>query len=874
MNDFIQLKTHSIYSTGLSLAKIPDIVDFAVNNNMKAIALTDRCTLSGIIDFVKYCYKINTERHEKNISLLKPILGCELYFKTDTELATDNLCLLTFLAKNKIGYKNLIKLVSSASLRNRNIPYLELTDVVKHNEGLIMITSELPEHHLQKFKVIFGKDLYMEIQKNMLEKDTNYKNKVIACSVANDIKLVATNNCFFTTPVQANIPEKLSLIFGNKDEIDSHGGWLLSQEEMNFAFSEVPEAISNICDINEKIELFDIEERSVLPEYHIPDSFETIEDIQKKYTFNNILSEFFDSLYEDSTDLKKERIIEYYQSHKFELYQLKLASDYLRKLVYEGAIDRYGKQLNKIIVDRIETELKLIAQTTFPGYFLVWYDLVQLAKHNDISYGPGRGTAAGSIVLYCLGITKIDPLRYGLLFERFIYSTQSKLPDIDIDVESDKRELLLNLIRDSYGKHKTANIIAYSIFGVSSAFVELCRTESIATTDVLKVRQFLERQYNCKGKCLRDIVSQDREIKELCDNDQRIYNILDMTEQFCGSYRANGVHGCGYSICNVDITDYAPISIGNDNNNIVQFSGFDIEYSGLIKFDFVPTDMLSDMRCICDLIQKKYGISIDIDTIPLDDGKTYALFQKGLTAGVFLFNHLTMKYHLRELNPETFEHLMAINALFRPASFNDIPSYIRRRHGEEQYGTGIKIVDEILHETYGIIVYQEQIMNILQQMGRLSTKDSDRTRQILFFRLKKFSPEEIEAAKKQFIDGAIRNGESERNAIKIWEMMFEYGVYSFIKPHLVCYTIIAFQSAYLKSHYPEEYRSIMTARHPEDAHWFDEEMEEHSFPKRMIVHKAEPADHHERGRSPKNCADKKHKAQDNLTEKKKKPTSK
>ena len=745
---FAHLNVHSHYSINDGCASIKELVDAAIKDGMPGIAITDTGNMFGIMEFFDYVSQINIERQEKGKKPFKAIIGCELYVakngskdKKDGHKDLKGFH-LTVLAKNLTGYKNLIKIVSDSWTEGFYAsPRTDRADLEKYHEGLIVLSGSVGsevfykisygdieglEETIKWYQQTFGKDYYMELQRNVGCNYNSYtpsdfmldqqKVNAVLMQKAKEygVKVVATNDVHYVAPEDLTVYNIQQCYATGKTmeeytaQMPFESRWLRSRKEMCELFSDVPEAIASTMEIYNKVEFYDIRHAPIVPAIYIPDGFG-----------NERISE------EDA---------------------------YLKYLSFSKARQIYGKSLSEDVADRLKFELEIIRQRRASGYFLFLQNIINIVQSElDVWVGPGRGSAAGSLVCYCLGITKIDPLKHDLLFERFLSPEGSMFPDIDVDVDDERREDVLELLQQIYGKDCCAHIVAFSTFPGDS---------------VLRRR-------------VRDL----------------------------------NVHACGFIVANDPITNWAPIatvgiedSEGNDKIlRCVQYDGRHVEKSGLIKFDFLGLKTLSQMRDICRLIKTRKDENFNIDVIPIDDEKTMKLFQTGQTEDVFQFNYQGMQKYLRELHPTCFEDLVILNCMYRPGPMEDISKLIKHKKSKKGIKYIIPCMEKYLQNTYGIIVYQEQLMMLSRLIADFSIGESDLLRKALGRR----KTDVLSVLKPKFIEDGRKNGHRKSALEKVWNEMELKGMYALNKSHAVCYTWLAYQMAYLKANYSIEFRQVI-----------------------------------------------------------------
>ncbi|MDR2651021.1 MAG: DNA polymerase III subunit alpha [Prevotellaceae bacterium] len=865
MIDFTHLHVHTEYSILDGMSKIPALINKAINDGMNAIAVTDHGNMFGIKEFVD-CVK------NKNKSLpadrqFKAIIGVEAYcarrtlydkdknFKkinpgTGKEQIVDQSGYhLILLAKNKTGYENLCKLVSISWIDGEYYrPRIDKNILEKYHEGLIVCSAclggEIPqfimsgdieaaEKSIMWFKNIFGDDYYLELQRHKTDRKnadtTTYeKQKAVNVEILKlaekcDVKVIASNDVHFINEDDADAHEYLICLNTNSYLTDNNRlrytkqEWLKSPEEMEKLFSDIPEALSNTREIVDKIESYSIDSDAIMPIFPIPEEFGTEEDYKKKYSKDDLIAEF------EAEESNKGRIEKLGGFDK--AYRIKLESDYLRKLTLSGASERYGDNISDEIKDRIDYELNVIKTMGFPGYFLIVQDFIQAAREMDVSVGPGRGSAAGSVVSYCLKITDIDPLDYDLLFERFLNPDRISLPDIDIDFDDEGRAKVLKWVTEKYGKEKVAHIITYGTMATKSSIKDVARVQQLPLEQAEQLTKMIPDRFtedkdgNVPKITIKNCIEFVPEFRKIVESgNEDIANVLRFAEKLEGTVRQTGVHACGVIIGADELTKFVPLSTAKDKSLgedviVTQYEGSVIENIGLIKMDFLGLKTLSIIRETLSNIKKTKGIDIDIENIPLDDKDTYKLFSNGQTIGTFQFESPGMQKYLRELKPTKFEDLIAMNALYRPGPMQYIPSFINRKHGREKIEYDFPIMEKRLKDTYGITVYQEQVMLLSRDIAGFTRGESDELRKAMGKKLK----EKMSSLREKFLIGAEKNGFAPREKIeKIWNDWAEFAKYAFNKSHATCYSKIAYQTAYLKAHYPAEFMAAVLTNNISD----------------------------------------------------------
>ena len=858
MEDFIHLHVHTYYSILDGQSSIKKLVDKAIANGMKGMAITDHGDMFGIKEFHDYVGGINKGRKKEGLEPFKPIFGCEMYVSRNgsKELRRGKEDMsgyhLIVLAKNYKGYKNLIKLVSNSWVDGYYMrPRTDREDLEKYHEGLMVcsacIAGEVPHKILQGdiagareaiewYHGIFGDDYYLELQRHEVTDPTIRANRetfplqqkankvLIELAKEYGIKLVCSNDAHFVDQENAEAHDHLLCLSTGKDLDDpsrmlySKQEWFKTREEMNAIFQDVPEALSNTLELLDKTEFYSLDHDPIMPFFPIPESFGTEEQWREKFTEQQLFDEFTsdengeNQLPQEEGEKKIKKLGGYDK-----LYRIKFEADYLAKLAYEGAAKRYGEPLTKEVDDRIRFELHIMKTMGFPGYFLIVQDFINSARDElGVMVGPGRGSAAGSVVAYCLGITKIDPLKYDLLFERFLNPDRISLPDIDTDFDDDGRGKVLKWVEDKYGHENCAHIITYASMATKNSIKDVARVEKLP----LQISNALckaipDRLPEGKKMNLVNAISCVPELREAeSSNDPKLANTIKYAKMLEGTVRGTGIHACGFIICRDPISDWVPVSTADDpdfkdvKTNCTQYDGHVIESTGLIKMDFLGLKTLSEMKEACAVIKQTRGIDVDLDNIPIDDPKTYELYQQGRTIGTFQFESNGMQKYLRELHPTVFEDLIAMNALYRPGPMDYIPSFIARKNGKEEIKYDIPCMEKYLKDTYGITVYQEQVMLLSRQLADFTRGESDALRKAMGKKKKDI----VDAMKPKFIEGGKKNGHDPQVLEKIWADWEKFASYAFNKSHAACYSWVAFQTAYLKANYPAEFMAAIMSR--------------------------------------------------------------
>lgn len=792
--------------------------------------------------------------------IFKPIIGCEMYVaEKDLHEHVDKRDTgrhLIVLAKNERGYHNLIKLVSQAWTEGfYSHPRTDKPTLAAHREGLIICSAclggELPklltagdedaaDRCVAWWKETFGDDYYIELQRHKAtvpranheayELQRRIEPQLIALARKHGVKLVATNDVHFTNEEDAEAHDRLICLSTGKmlDDPDrmlySKQEWLKTQAEMNEVFADIPEALANTTEILDKVEAYSIDHAPIMPTFAIPESFGTEEEYRSRITEQELFDEFTRDehgnvvLSQEDAEAKIRKLGGYDK-----LYRIKFEADYLRKLAYDGAAKRYGMPLDPEVDERIRFELHIMKTMGFPGYFLIVEDFIRAGREQlGVKIGPGRGSAAGSVVAYCLGITQIDPLKYDLLFERFLNPDRISLPDIDIDFDDDGREDVLHYVTQKYGEEKVAHIITYGTMAAKSAIKDVARVVQLPLPESNRLAGLVpKRMPEVNGKELKTTLKNcyehvDDFKNELQNPNPLVQDTLRYALALEGNVRNTGVHACGVIICRDDVTDWVPVSTAVDKKDgkvlVTQYEGSVIEETGLIKMDFLGLKTLSIIKEAIANIKQTHGIDVDIDNIPLDDPKTYALYCAGRTIGTFQFESTGMQRYLRELQPSTFEDLIAMNALYRPGPMQYIPDFIARKHGRSPITYDIPIMEKYLKDTYGVTVYQEQVMLLSRLLANFTRGQSDTLRKAMGKKL----IDKMNELKGLFLKGGQANGHDPKVLEKIWADWEKFASYAFNKSHATCYSWVAFQTAWLKANYPSEYMAAVLTRNRSD----------------------------------------------------------
>ena len=910
MQDFVHLHVHTQYSILDGQAAIPKLVDKAIKDGMRGMAITDHGNMMGIKEFFNYTNKVTgkakgivkdteaklaslqdgtytpkldkegknpdegktkeqliseceaTLKKQRPIANFKPIFGCEMYVarRGDKSLKQDRTDQsgwhLIVLAKNEHGYHNLIKLVSRAWVDGFYMrPRTDHKDLEAFHEDLIVCSAclggEIPQKILQGrieeaeetakwFKSIFGDDYYIELMRHEVKDPSVRANRetyplqvevnkeLLRIAQKYDIKCVCTNDSHFVDEENAEAHDRLICLATGKDLDDpkrmlyTKQEWFKTRAEMNEVFADLPEALANTCEVCDKVETYSIDHAPIMPNFAIPESFGTEEEYRKKYSEEDLFNEFTRDengkvVMSEEEGLKKIKKLGGYDK----LYRIKLEADYLSKLAYEGAKKRYGDPLDDETAERINFELHIMKTMGFPGYFLIVQDYIRAAREElDVSVGPGRGSAAGSAVAYCLGITQIDPIKYDLLFERFLNPDRISLPDIDVDFDDDGRGRVLNWVTQKYGADNVAHIITYGTMATKLAIKDVARVQKLPLSISNNLCKLIPDKLpeGPDGKVpkmnLNNAIAAIPELREAeTSSDPLLRDTIRYAKMLEGNVRNTGVHACGFIICRDNISDWVPVSTAKDKEtneelHCTQYEGRVIEETGLIKMDFLGLKTLSIIKEALENIRMSLGIELNIDEISIEDPATYQLYCDGRTIGTFQFESTGMQKYLRELQPSTFEDLIAMNALYRPGPMQYIPSFIARKHGDEPITYDLPCMEKYLKDTYGITVYQEQVMLLSREIANFTRGESDALRKAMGKKL----IEKLNHMYPKFIDGGKANGYDPKVLEKIWNDWRAFASYAFNKSHATCYSWVAYQTAYLKANYPSQYMAGVMSR--------------------------------------------------------------
>ncbi len=830
MIPFTHLHVHSQYSILDGAASVGGLVSKAKNDGMKALALTDHGNMFGIKDFHETCIKNG----------LKPILGVETYvasrgiqFKDKHEKEDRSGDHLILLAKNRQGYQNLLKLVTIANTEGMYYkPRIDKALLEKYSEGLIVSSAclggEIPqlilkgdssavEETIRWYKSIFGEDFYLEAQrhpaadtelrKEVYDKQVEVNTELIKLAQRHAVKLIATNDVHFVNEEDADAHDLLICLNTGKDLDDparmryTKQEWLKSTAEMNQLFTDLPEVLGNTQEIVDKVEFYELNAKPIMPEFPIPESFSTVDEYRKKFSEEQLKEEFgkdFDRMggYEGALRVKFE-------------------ADYLESLVKKGAVERYGESIDPDTQERITFELQVIKTMGFPGYFLIVQDFINAARKMGVIVGPGRGSAAGSVVAYTTGITNVDPLKYELLFERFLNPDRISMPDIDIDFDDDGRQMVLDWVKEKYGRDRVAHICTFGTMAAKMAIRDVGRVLRIPLSETDRIAKLVP---DTPKITLKEAYA----INPLLEREKNSINpmvvrMLKFAGTLEGCVRQFGVHACGVIIGRDPLDMHIPLMPTKDEDLLTtQYDGHFVEPIGLMKMDFLGLKTLSIIKECLENIKLTRKITLDIDRIPMDDALTFELFSTGETTAIFQFESAGMKKWLRQLQSNCFEDLVAMNALYRPGPMDNIPSYINRKHGREEVVYDHPMMEAYLKDTYGITVYQEQVMLQARALANFTRGQSDSLRKAMGKKDRKMMDElkiKFKEGCKQntlFVEGCKVLGRAPDSlAEKIWKDWESFASYAFNKSHSVCYAFIAYQTGFLKAHYPSEFMAAV-----------------------------------------------------------------
>ncbi|WP_064965888.1 DNA polymerase III subunit alpha [Tenacibaculum ovolyticum] len=823
---FAHLHNHTQYSVLQSTIQIGNIVKAAAKDNMSAVAMTDTGNMMAAFHFVqavlnhnKAVESANKEAIEKGEEptqkTLKPIVGCEFNICEDhlNKSQKDNGYQVVLLAKNKKGYHNLAKMSSIAFVDGfYYIPRIDKKVVEQYKEDIIVLTGSLygevpskilnvgeaqAEEALLWWKEQFGADLYIELMRHNQDDERVVNETLLKFSEKHVIKTVASNNTFYLSQEDANAHDILLCVKDGEKQATPKGRgrgyryglpndqyYFKSSEEMKILFADLPEAIINIQEIVDKIEPYTLARDVLLPAFDIADEFKDEKDNEDggKRGENN----------------------------------------FLRHLTYVGAKKRYG-EITDSIRERLDFELEVIEKTGYPGYFLIVEDFIREARNMDVAVGPGRGSAAGSVVAYCLWITNIDPIKYDLLFERFLNPERVSMPDIDIDFDDEGRGRVMDYVIDKYGANQVAQIITYGTMAAKSSIRDTARVLDLPLFEADRIAKLipgmkLKKIFSLDEKTLKEKLRAEEielvnELKRLSNGNDLMAETINKARILEGSVRNTGIHACGVIITPDDITKFVPVALAKDSDMYVtQFDNSVVEDAGLLKMDFLGLKTLTLIKDTVKIVKARHDVLLDPENFPLDDIKTYELFQRGETVGIFQYESPGMQKHMRSLKPTVFEDLIAMNALYRPGPMEYIPSFIQRKHGDEEIEYDLPAMEEYLAETYGITVYQEQVMLLSQKLADFTKGEAD----VLRKAMGKKQIAVLDKMKPKFVEQASANGHDAKKLEKIWTDWEAFASYAFNKSHSTCYAWIAYQTAYLKAHYPAEYMAAVLSNNMND----------------------------------------------------------
>jgi DNA polymerase-3 subunit alpha len=829
--DFVHLHNHTQFSVLQSTISIAALVKKTAELKMPAVAITDFSNLMGAFHFVRDILNHNKAAEAKNATAvengeeptavkIKPIVGCEFFVCEDHQDKSrkDNGYQIVFLAKTKKGYHNLAKMSSLAHTDGSYyVPRIDKKIIEKYKEDLIVLSGnlygEIPnkilnlgenqaEEALIWWKEQFADDFYIELMRHNQEDENRVNEGLITLAKKHEVNLIATNNTFYIEKDNANAHDILLCVRDGEKQATPIGRgrgyrfglsnqeyYFKSGEEMKKLFTDLPEAISNCAEIVDKIEIYSLARDVLLPKFEIPTEFEVPEDKEDK--------------------------------------GVRGENAYLKHLTFLGANRRYA-EITPEIQERIDFELLTIQNSGYPGYFLIVQDFIAEARKMDVSVGPGRGSAAGSVVAYCLGITNIDPLLYNLLFERFLNPDRVSLPDIDIDFDDEGRSKVMDYVIHKYGKSQVAQIVTYGTMAAKSAIRDTARVLDLPLFEADKIAKLIPNMIPSKWSLSRFLKDAEGDIKKVLrpEDFENIKQLIELSSSVDlsgetiqqakileGNLRNTGIHACGVIITPSDITDFVPVGTAKDSDlYVTQFDNSVVESAGLLKMDFLGLKTLTLIKDTVKLVKYRTGKDINPDEFPIDDAKTYQLFQRGETVGIFQYESAGMRKYLRELKPTVFNDLIAMNALYRPGPIAYIPSFIKRKNGEEPIEYDLEVCEELLKDTYGITVYQEQVMLLSQKLADFSKGDAD----VLRKAMGKKQKDVLDKMKPKFINQAVAKGHAEDKLEKIWKDWEAFAEYAFNKSHSTCYAWIGYQTAYLKANYPAEYMAAVLSNNMSD----------------------------------------------------------
>ena len=832
MEDFVHLHVHTQYSILDGQAAIPKLVDKAIKNGMRGMAITDHGNMFGIKEFFNYCNKVNKGKPDNEI--FKPIFGCEVYCARRDLHSKENNGIdksgwhLILLAKNEVGYHNLVKIVSEAWVDGYyHRPRTDHHAIEKHHEGIIAssacLAGEIPRYIKNGQIEHEVKDPMQKANREVFKEQKAIEPTLIELARKHSVKLICTNDSHFVDEENAEAHDRLLCLSTGKDLDDpkrmlySKQEWFKTREEMNEVFKDIPEALSNTIEILDKIETYSIDHPPIMPFFAIPEDFGTEEEWRKKFTPDDIFNEF-------TRDEKGQVVLSQEEAEKKikklggidKLYRIKFEADYLKKITYDGAKRLYGDPVPDNVKELLDFELHVMKTMGFPGYFLIVQDFINSArKELGVWVGPGRGSAAGSAVAYCLGITKIDPIKYDLLFERFLNPDRISLPDIDTDFDDDGRGKVLQWVTEKYGAEKVAHIITYGTMATKLAIKDVARVQKVPLSVVNALCKAIpDKLPNGKKMNLANAIECVPELKDAATSpDPLLRDTMRFAQMLENNVRNTGVHACGTIICRDAIDDWVPVSTADDKETgeklrCTQYDGHVIEETGLIKMDFLGLKTLSQLKEAVINIKESLGIDVNVDLFDIQDPATYQLYCDGRTVGTFQFESAGMQKYLRELQPTVFEDLIAMNALYRPGPMDYIPDFIDRKQGRKPIEYDIPCMEKYLKDTYGITVYQEQVMLLSRQLADFTRGESDALRKAMGKKKKDI----VDAMKPKFINGGVKNGHDPKILDKIWTDWEKFASYAFNKSHATCYSWVAYQTAYLKANFPAQFMAAVMSR--------------------------------------------------------------
>lgn len=805
---YFHFHNHTSFSVLSATTSIKALVQKAIDENMSAVGITDTGNLMGSFKFIQEIKSVNSKLEKPIV----PIIGCEIYVsenyqqKKFTKDNPDRRSLQLLIAKNKKGFQNLSKISSIGYIQGfyAGYPRVGKEVIAEYKENLIALTGglngEIPnlilnvgesqaEEAFVWWHELFGEDFYVELIRHGLPEEEHVNQVLLRFAEKYSVKVIAQNNTFYIDKEDSEAHDILLCVRdGEKKDTPIGRGrgkrfgfpndefYFKTQDQMRSIFHDLPEAINNLSELLEKIEPYDLASDVMLPKFDIPEEFKTPEDELDNGTRGEMA--------------------------------------YLRHITYVGAKRRYG-EITDEIKERLDFELDTIERTGYPGYFLIVQDFTSQARKMGVSVGPGRGSAAGSAVAYCTGITNVDPIKYNLLFERFLNPDRVSLPDIDIDFDDRGRDKIIQWVVDKYGKNQVAQIITYGTMAGKSAIRDTGRVLDLPLPDTDRLSKKshikLNKLFNSSDKDLKESLVSEQyndaiELKQLAEQDSLEGKTLQQAKVIEGSLRNTGVHACGVIITPKDIRELVPVAVAKDEELLItQYDNSVVENAGLLKMDFLGLRTLTIINDAIELIEQNHGVKIVPDDIPLDDKKTYELFQRAETVGVFQYESPGMQKHLRELKPDKFDDLIAMNALYRPGPLQYIPNFIDRKHGREEIEYDLPVMEEHLAETYGITVYQEQVMLLSQKLANFTKGEADQLRKAMGKKLK----DVLDEMKPKFIEGGKANNHPVDKLEKIWHDWEAFASYAFNKSHSTCYALIAFHTGYLKAHYPAEFMAAV-----------------------------------------------------------------